>query len=229
MGVGWPDLGREERGDMAGRYVWLIVILGLAVSSGVGQAQDAGSGTAAGGTAPEQLATGGVVSSLLAAPVLGQPFSAVQVTHSVQRLPDGTTVKHNGHHGVARDSDGRMRVEMRMRKAVGDQPEVVMVFVNDPVSHTLTTWVTGARDAKKVAAVVKLPTHPKPATPTGATSEEMKRREEVEAKRPQPVVRTEELGAQSMEGLTVAGLRMTTIVPVGRSGNDAPITKTHEV
>ena len=220
---------------MAGRYVWLAGMLGLAMITAGGAAQDgaAQDGAAvsggAGAAATERLATGGLVSSLMAQPVRGQPFSAVQVTHTVQTLGDGTTVKHNGHHGVARDSDGRMRVEMRMQKAVGDQPEVVMVFVSDPVTHTLTTWMTGARDAKKVAAVVKLPRDAKPATPTAAAAAETKRREEAEARRPQPVMRTEEMGKQMMDGLTVTGVRTTTIVPPGRSGNDAAITKTHEV
>jgi hypothetical protein len=34
---------------------------------------------------------------------------------------------------------------------------------------------------------------------------------------------------QTVQGLPVSDVRTTTIVPAGRSGNDAPITKTQEV
>ncbi len=47
--------------------------------------------------------------------------------------------------------------------------------------------------------------------------------------RPQPVVTKEDLGTVMLEGLPVTDVRTTTIVPAGRAGNDAPITKTHEV
>ena len=47
--------------------------------------------------------------------------------------------------------------------------------------------------------------------------------------RPQPVVSTEDLGTVTLQGLPVTDVRTTTIVPVGRAGNDAPITKTREV
>lgn len=43
------------------------------------------------------------------------------------------------------------------------------------------------------------------------------------------MVTTEDLGTKTMEGLETSGKRTTTIVPAGRSGNSAPITKTHEV
>jgi hypothetical protein len=50
-----------------------------------------------------------------------------------------------------------------------------------------------------------------------------------ESMRPQPVITTEDLGVQTMQGLPVSDVKTTTVVPAGRSGNDAPITKTREV
>jgi hypothetical protein len=45
----------------------------------------------------------------------------------------------------------------------------------------------------------------------------------------QPVVTTEDLGTVMLQGLPVTDVRTATVVPIGRAGNDAPITKTHEV
>ncbi len=52
------------------------------------------------------LRMGGVASSLTAAPVIGQPYSATVAHQSSQKLSDGTTVSKKGHHFTARDSQG---------------------------------------------------------------------------------------------------------------------------
>ena len=174
-------------------------------------------------TAPEKkevLSNGGLLHSLLAAPVPGQPYSAVQVTRNNQRLADGTNITHSGHHFIARDASGRVRVEMRLANASNVQPETILVFVTDPVAHTITTWVTGP-GANKVASVVKVPAE-KPTTKAAPTQIH-------QDNRPQPIITTEDLGTDSLQGLPVSVVKTTTIVPAGRSGNDAPITKTHEV
>jgi hypothetical protein len=178
---------------------------------------------AAVGQTQEPLATGGLISSLLAAPVAGEPYSSVQVHSTTQTLPNGSTVSHHGHHAVARDAEGRVHVEVRLARGENGAPDEVMVFVMDPVAHTLTTWLSGEPGHPKVASVFKIPAAQQPvAVPP-------RRDNPRESVRPQPVITTEDLGTQSMQGLEVTGKRTTTIVPVGRSGNSAPITKTHEV
>ena len=99
-------------------------------------------------------------------------------------------------------------------------PKPILVFVTDPVAHTITTWVTGP-GANKVASVVKVPAE-KPTTKAAPTQIH-------QDNRPQPIITTEDLGTDSLQGLPVSVVKTTTIVPAGRSGNDAPITKTHEV
>jgi hypothetical protein len=178
--------------------------------------------TAAGGEKKEVIATGGVMSSLVAAPVIGQPYSAVQVHQTSRKLADGTTISHKGHHFVARDAQGRVRVEMRMANGKNGEPDTVMVFVSDPVAHTITTWVSGPKIENKAASVVKIPAEQK----QEAT---LQPRVTNAATRPQPVITTEDLGTVMLQGLPVTDMRTTTVVPAGRSGNDAPITKTHEV
>jgi len=174
-----------------------------------------------GGEKKEVIATGGVISSLVAAPVIGQPYSAQVVHKTSRKLADGTTISQKGHHFVARDSAGRVRVEMRMAQGKNGEADTVMVFVSDPVAHTITTWVSGPKVENKAAAVVKIPAERRQETavqPRVANDS-----------RPQPVVTTEDLGTVTLQGLPVSDVKTTTIVPVGRAGNDAPITKTHEV
>jgi len=98
-----------------------------------------------------------------------------------------------------------------------------MVFVLDPVAHTMLTWSTDSK-ATWVATLIKLPEGKHDA----AKAAPAQLRPEADS-RPQPVVTTESLGKEMLQGLPVTVTKTMTVVPVGRSGNDAPITKTHEV
>jgi len=198
------------------RVYWLACVVGVAMAAPLAQAQS-GSGASGG----EVLSNGGVIHTLVAEPVTGEPYSAEQVHKTMRRLEDGTKVSHQGHHFVARDSAGRVRVEIRTGKGQSGQPDSAMVFVSDPVAHTLTMWSTG-QQAKHVATVTKLSGEQKTARPAVQTTKE-------DPSRPQPVVTTENLGPQMLDGLAVTDVKTTTVVPAGRSGNDAPITKTREV
>ncbi len=174
-------------------------------------------------TAPENkeiLSNGGLLHSLLAKPVLGRPYSAMQVSSTKQQLVNGTNVIHKGHHFVARDTFGRVRVEMRLPKAADDQPETMAVYVIDPGAHSFTTWITGP-DANKSATVAKIPEKSRMSKPVPTQASE--------DNSPQPIVTKEYLGTDILHGLPVSVIKTTTIVPAGRSGNDAPITKIHEV
>ncbi len=170
-------------------------------------------------TPKEVVANGGLQHTLHAAPVVGQPFSAEQVQKRDKKLADGTNIEHFGHHFVARDSAGRVRVEQPCGCKEGEQ--VIAIYVLDPVAHTLTEWRTGG-PSPKVAVVAKLPEtllEPKP-QPVRAVGN---------PNRPQPIISTETLPAEIIDGLPMTVTRTTTIVPAGRSGNDAAITKTHQV
>jgi hypothetical protein len=178
--------------------------------------------TAAAGDHKAVISNGGLLHSLFAAPVTDHPYSAIQV-HSTQRvLADGTKISHEGHHFVARDAQGRVHVEVRMGNGKDGEADPAMVFVLDPVAHTLMTWVSGPESSRQASV---LPLHaPSPgsqaAHPAGSHSE---------AGLPQPIVTVEDLGTDSLQGVPVSVQRTTTVVPAGRSGNDAPITKTDEM
>jgi hypothetical protein len=153
--------------------------------------------------------------------VIGQPYSATVVHQSNRKLTDGTTISEQGHHFAARDSQGRVRVETRMAKGKNGEPDTVMVFLSDPVAHTVTTWISGPNIENKTASVVKITADRK--------QEAAAQPRVVSDSRPQPVVTTENLGTVMLQGVPVTDVRTTTIVPIGRAGNDAPITKTLEV
>jgi len=177
------------------------------------------------GEQKEVISNGGLMHTLLAAPVTGQPYSAVQQQKTVQTLPDGSKVnKGASHHAVLRDSAGRVRVEQVNVCTCKDTRTVtVRVYVLDPVAHTLTTWST---EGAKVATVFKLPAEVNPHrdVPVSLTDASG-----AKSTRPQPVITTENLGSEVLNGVPVDVVKTTTIVPPGRSGNEAPITKTHEV
>jgi nitrogen fixation protein FixH len=201
-------------------HAWLFQWIGwsgLVLSLPFAAAQNANS------SASPRLATGGLVSSILAAPVVGQPYSAGQAHGTTRTLADGSAVSHHGHHIVARDAEGRVHVEMRMAEGRNGEPDQVMVFVMDPVAHTLTTWLSNVPNQPKVASLIKLPPPGRAASPVPAETPP------TEDHRPQPIITTEDLGTKTIQGLETMGKRTTTIVPIGRSGNSAPITKTYEV
>jgi hypothetical protein len=166
----------------------------------------------------ETLSNGNLIHTLEAAPVLNAPFSAQATHETVKTLQDGTQVRSGGHHFIARDSQGRTRVEMRYGTKAN---EMRLVFVSDPVAHTITTWSEGGT-SKPLASVTKLPANP-PAPP-----QRMAAARSVEDGRPQPIITRQELGAATVEGVSTDDVKITTVVPVGRAGNSAPITKTEE-
>jgi len=171
----------------------------------------------------ERITNGGVNHTIFADPVYGQPFSAEQVLKEGRTLNDGVNITHFGHHFVARDAAGRMRVE----QPCGCDPsheQKVEVYIVDPVAHTLTTWRMGG-NSSKIAMVSPLPERKpeveqqvKPAARAGVGNG-----------RPLPTTTTEELPVTLIDSLPMKVTKTTTIVPAGRSGNDAPITKVHEV
>ena len=172
----------------------------------------------------ETIGNGGLNHMLHAAPVTGLPFSAEQVMKHSRHLEQGQNITHFGHHFVARDSAGRIRVEQPCGCADGER--VIAVYVLDPVAHTLTTWKTSESEAHavpRIAFVAQVPENrlPEEAQPVAAPVRGRN------SSRPQPIITTQELPVETIDNLPMKVVKTTTIVPAGRSGNDAPITKTH--
>jgi hypothetical protein len=174
----------------------------------------------------EVIGNGGLNHMLHAAPVTGLPFSAEQVMKHSRHLEQGANMTHFGHHFVARDNAGRVRVEQPCGCAEGER--VIAVYVLDPIAHTLTTWKYAEAEhapVPKIAYVAQVPDNRLPGE-TEPIAEPVRTRT---SSRPQPIVTTAELPVEVIDDLPMKVVKTTTIVPAGRSNNDAPITKTHTV
>ena len=112
-----------------------------------------------------QIGSGGGTVSLSAGSVgisLGgvanKPYSATVKSTVVQKLADGTTITRVNTTKEARDSEGRTMHQTSFDVPNGE-PAMISTSVFDPVSHTMTHWMSQSKhatvfhmpDAKSVA------------------------------------------------------------------------------
>ncbi len=172
--------------------------------------------------------------------ITGQPYTATASTEVTQVLADGNRIINKTTASVARDSLGRTRREETMGMVGPWQVNgPKLVFISDPTSQT--NYVLD--ESKQVASLIKLPANlppPPPLPPPGAQpgvnigySTMGGTGVTVTARGPvgdQPEdVKTESLGVQTMEGVSVEGKRTTRTIPAGQIGNEEPIETVSEV
>src|ERR1700733_5792345 len=78
--------------------------------------------------------------------VANKPYSATVKTTVVQKLADGTTITQVNTTKEARDSEGRTMHQTSFDVPNG-QPAMVNTSVFDPVSHTMTHWMSQSKQA----------------------------------------------------------------------------------
>jgi hypothetical protein len=191
--------------------------------------------------------------------VTGAPYSATMTNQMVQTLSDGTHITQTMTGSVARDSQGRTRQDAPLPSigVLSAANAAHLVFIQDPVaqvSYTLDLTnktaqkmpvsPTGA-DAQPAAAVaggkffiqtgpgasastagqVPLP----PPLPPEAGGGAVMIQSMVVGDNDSANTTTEDLGSQTMQGITVTGTRTTRTIPKDQIGNDAPITIVTEV
>ena len=205
-------------------------LAGFALILGMGQAVLAQTSTAVGGvsvTLPSGvvgIGSGGGFAGPMG--ITGAPYSAIRKTPRVQRLANGTTITHVSAWKEARDSSGRTYRENGpeiAQGAEGEAPRFVFVNVHDPVNRVNINWNSGS----KIANVIHMP--------EPAQMRHIETRPAAENVAPMPMVRPEsikpqieELGTKTIDGVEARGTRTTRVIPVGREGNDQPLTVTHE-
>ena len=178
--------------------------------------------------APEpyaHLSNGGLNHSLSAFVVRGQSFAAQQVAKTGKTLQDGTNIEHFGHHAIYRDSEGRVRVEQPCNCAP-DHEQKVEIYVMDPVAGTMTTWREGG-DEPRVARITNWVAKTPKSVEEQRSAAMQARATAGSGARPQPVSTVNDEPMQLLDNVPVKVVKVTTVVPAGRSGNDRPITKTH--
>jgi hypothetical protein len=179
----------------------------------------------------------------------GAPYSGEAVTEFVQTLADGNRIVRRSTTRVHRDSEGRTRRETLSETAGGG--EMNSVIITDPVAGDSLILDPASRTAHRAPAMfarvdggniaiaggmrqyssagvagdpareASAPTRIVVAEGAGernmtfrATQERMARGAEAK----------EDLGQQTIEGVSASGTRTTTTIPAGAVGNEQPIT-----
>jgi len=158
--------------------------------------------------------------------VTGAPFSAVAVSETTQTLSDGNHISRKTQSNVFRDSQGRVRREITLAgfgpMASSGQPKS-FVIINDPVGGATFMLHPDQKTAEKIE---------RPFARMGgpfreAMSERRNAHEQKEIANGN--LKKEDLGTQSIVGVTAQGTRITRTIPAGQIGNEKPITIVREV
>jgi hypothetical protein len=169
--------------------------------------------------------------------VTGHAFSAMKYARRVKILPDGKQqfIKNEIYPTqIARDAEGRIRIEPIVDpQPECDQPTSLVpppcpfwsIIVFDPTKQVITHWHT-SEPAGHGAVAIKLSASQVDDAENSTTAMPVDLREPApdEAK-----ATTEKLGDKTIDGVRASGVRTTTVLPAGYSGNKTSVTKIHEV
>lgn len=165
--------------------------------------------------------------------VTAAPYTATAITESTQVLGDGNRIVNKTSSFVARDSQGRTRRETvlsRIGPLQVDSPK--LVFINDPTSHTQYILSPGGNATKVVRNEATWSVGPEIIELRGARERALKekvivrtqgaseRRKDIDVSEQ---VKHEDLGTQTIEGVSAEGKRETVTIPAGQIGNERPI------
>jgi hypothetical protein len=219
------------------RNLWVSTILtgALSLSAGLLRAQEGAAqpprsleqGRGPGGRGPggefggplELLGFGGMRGGKV---VKGVPFTAVAVSVSTRTLADGNHITQKTQTNLFRDSQGRVRKEVTLPAtgplAASGQPKSLVILI-DPVAGT--NYMLDVQN--KIAW--KMPSHSAGAAKdeTAGNSSFRHQRTETESN-----ATAEDMGAQTIGGLSAQGTRHTNTIPAGQIGNEKPISSTFE-
>jgi hypothetical protein len=163
--------------------------------------------------------------------VTNAPYTANAVEETTQVLGDGNRIVNKSSDFIARDSQGRTRRETTLNR-IG--PVTVngakVIFLNDPTTHTQyvlqngdatkilrseATWTSGPtivmadRNGRALKEKI-IAAHQVGERHAGGGEEEQQ-------------VKHEDLGSQTIEGVSAEGKRDTMTIPAGQIGNERPI------
>jgi hypothetical protein len=162
--------------------------------------------------------------------VTGAPYSAVAVTESQQTLADGNTINRKVQSNVFRDSQGRVRRETTLPGvgplAASGQPRT-FVMIHDPVASTAYVLHPDTKIAEQ------LPSRGTGQGPKGQVSGSGGALQDKFSARMQQEIadgtlKKEDLGTQTINGISAQGTRFTRTIPAGQIGNNKAIVITNE-
>ncbi len=166
--------------------------------------------------------------------VTSAPYTATATTESTQALADGNRIVNKTSSFVARDSQGRTRRETDLHR-IGtmqvDSPKTV--FINDPTAHTQYIFTPGGEATKVIRSNSTWKEEPQILDLRNGKGERhvnqkvivnVQGSHEVQrSKESSEQVKHEDLGTQTIEGVSAQGKRETVTIPAGEIGNERPI------
>lgn len=153
--------------------------------------------------------------------VTGAPYSADVSNQRTQLLPDGNSISQTTTGHVARDSQGRTYSQETITGGpFAQNGPVTVTFISDPVAGYVYNLNSSTRTATRHA----LRTPPAGTKPEGVPG--------ARAGRPAPPdganFATNDLGTQSINGVSAQGKSVSRTIPAGAIGNAQPIVMTSE-
>jgi hypothetical protein len=165
--------------------------------------------------------------------VTAAPYTATATTESTQVLADGNRIVNKTSSFVARDSQGRTRRETDLHR-IGtmqvDSPKTV--FINDPTTHTQYIFTPGGEATKVLRSEGNWKEGPQIIELRKMREQRLKDKtivtvqgahEGQQSKESSEHVKHEDLGTQTIEGVSTQGKRDTVTIPAGQIGNEKPI------
>jgi hypothetical protein len=224
---------------MMNRRLVLSLFVGgfLAASAGLAQAQDAQDAPLPPlhavhvGPGPEfedQVQVGGIellgfAGSHGGKVVTGAPFSGTATTETVQTLADGNHITRTTKTSLYRDSQGRFRKEVTLSGvgplAASGTPKSFVV-INDPVAGESVVLHPDTKVAMKSSHRFN-----KDLATAGREAKRQAREQEEIAN---GTLKREDLGTQTIAGVSAQGTRYTHTIPAGQIGNEKAISIVHE-
>ncbi|HEX4603132.1 MAG TPA: hypothetical protein VH724_04000 [Candidatus Angelobacter sp.] len=172
--------------------------------------------------------------------VTGAPYTATATTESTQILGDGNKIVNKTTSSMARDSQGRTRRETTFNRLGPLQVESPkMVFINDPTTHTQYILKDGGEGTKVVRNETGWNAGPDIVELRGTRERSVQQKVIVTEgghgeheivtqghgmrRQSSDQVKHEDLGTQTLEGVSAEGKRETITIPAGQIGNERAI------
>lgn len=215
---------------MSKTWIFSVLTVALLATASAAQAQDAPppppphEGFFQGGPLGGRMEILGFAEMHPGKVVTGAPYSAVSVIETTQTLADGTSINRKVQANVYRDSQGRIRREITL-PAIGplaaSGQSKNFILIHDPVAGTAYELNPDKKTAMQL-----------PARPGGKKNPDAlqgKFESHMQQEIANGTLKKDDLGTQSISGISAQGTRYTRTIPVGQIGNDKPITVTNEV
>jgi hypothetical protein len=165
--------------------------------------------------------------------VTAAPYSATATEETTQVLADGNKIVNKSSTFLARDGQGRTRREISLNR-IGplqvDSPK--LVFINDPATHTQYILQPGGEATKVIRKEGSWSEGPQIVDLRNTREKRIQEKAMVTMQGQHDVfarnenseqVKHEDLGTQTIEGVSAQGKRETVSIPAGQIGNDRPI------